>query len=89
LIVVGIIILDGFLKFEAPGSLWSPQPPFAFPETWLTIPLSFGLLMSPWGGAAVFPNIYRDMRHPYKYGKAVNITFSTTVSTVVPLLDTI
>lgn len=44
----------------------------------MTIPLSFGLLMSPWGGHSVFPNIYRDMRHPYKYRKAVNITYIFT-----------
>lgn len=44
----------------------------------MTIPLSFGLLMSPWGGHSVFPNIYRDMRHPYKYRKGVNITYIFT-----------
>lgn len=26
----------------------------------------------------MFPNIYRDMRHPRKYGRAVKITFSFT-----------
>lgn len=26
----------------------------------------------------MFPNIYRDMRHPYKYRKGVNITYSFT-----------
>jgi vesicular inhibitory amino acid transporter len=34
--------------------------------------------MSPWGGHSVFPNIYRDMRHPYKFKKAIKITFSFT-----------
>jgi vesicular inhibitory amino acid transporter len=34
--------------------------------------------MSPWGGHSVFPNIYRDMRHPYKYRKGVNITYVFT-----------
>lgn len=34
--------------------------------------------MSPWGGHGVFPNIYKDMRHPYKYGKAVNYTYIFT-----------
>jgi vesicular inhibitory amino acid transporter len=34
--------------------------------------------MSPWGGHSVFPNIYRDMRHPYKYRKAVNVTYIFT-----------
>jgi vesicular inhibitory amino acid transporter len=44
----------------------------------MTVPLAFGLLMSPWGGHSVFPNIYRDMRHPYKYRKGVNITYVFT-----------
>lgn len=34
--------------------------------------------MSPWGGHGVFPNIYRDMRHPHKYGRAVKATFTFT-----------
>jgi vesicular inhibitory amino acid transporter len=34
--------------------------------------------MSPWGGHSVFPNIYRDMRHPYKYRRGVNITYMFT-----------
>jgi vesicular inhibitory amino acid transporter len=38
--------------------------------------------MSPWGGHSVFPNIYRDMRHPYKYRKAVDTTYG-----FVSLLD--
>ncbi len=28
----------------------------------------------------MFPNIYRDMRHPHKYGKALRITYIFTVS---------
>lgn len=34
--------------------------------------------MSPWGGHSVFPNIYRDMRHPYKYHRSVNYTYAFT-----------
>ena len=34
--------------------------------------------MSPWGGHSVFPNIYRDMRHPYKYRRGVDITYVFT-----------
>ncbi|KAF1947120.1 hypothetical protein EJ02DRAFT_366076 [Clathrospora elynae] len=69
---------DGLLKPEAPGSIRQPMTQYLFPSNWLTVPLSFGLLMSPWGGHSVFPNIYRDMRHPYKYRKGVNITYVFT-----------
>lgn len=34
--------------------------------------------VAPWGGHSVFPNIYRDMRHPYKYRQAVDITYFFT-----------
>lgn len=79
-LVVLIIFADGFIKPHTPGSLREPAETFLFPSNWLTLPLSFGLLMSPWGGHSVFPNIYRDMRHPHKFPKAVKTTFTFTVS---------
>lgn len=69
---------DGLIKPDAPGSIRQPMTQYLFPDNWLTIPLSFGLLMSPWGGHSVFPNIYRDMRHPYKYRRGVDITYIFT-----------
>jgi len=63
--------------------LLDPAPTYFFPKSWLTVPLSFGLLMSPWGGHGVFPNIFKDMRHPDKYSRAVDITYWFTY-----LLDT-
>ncbi|TQS39113.1 hypothetical protein Golomagni_00365 [Golovinomyces magnicellulatus] len=76
--IVIITIVNGLIKPNAPGSLREPATTNLFPENWLTLPLSFGLFMSPWGGHAIFPNIYRDMRHPLKYNRAVTITFSFT-----------
>ena len=35
--------------------------------------------LAPWGGHSVFPNIYKDMRHPKKYNRAVDITYIFTV----------
>ncbi|EEY22537.1 vacuolar amino acid transporter 1 [Verticillium alfalfae VaMs.102] len=90
-IVVSIVVIDGLIKQETPGSLIEPARTYLFPANWLTLPLSFGLLMSPWGGHSVFPNIYRDMRHPQKFGKAIKVTFSFSyaldaVTAVVGLL---
>ncbi|KAK0722720.1 transmembrane amino acid transporter protein-domain-containing protein [Lasiosphaeria miniovina] len=76
--IVLILLMDGFIKPTSPGSLIEPATTYMFPSNWLTLPLSFGLLMSPWGGHSVFPNIYRDMRHPYRYKEALKITFSFT-----------
>lgn len=77
--IVAAVLIDGLIKPQQPGSLREPAKTYLFPANWGTVPLSFGLLMSPWGGHSVFPNIYRDMRHPYKYRKGVNITYSFTV----------
>ncbi|KAH7262659.1 transmembrane amino acid transporter protein-domain-containing protein [Fusarium tricinctum] len=74
--IVVIVIIDGFYKPNYPGSLREPATTYLFPKNWLVLPLAYGLLASPWGAHSVFPSIYRDMRHPYKWGKAVNITFS-------------
>ncbi|EPS27360.1 hypothetical protein PDE_02303 [Penicillium oxalicum 114-2] len=78
--IVLLICIDGLIKPDAPGSLRQPAKTFLFPENWATLPLSFGLIMSPWGGHGVFPNIYRDMRHPKKYGKSLWSTYIFTFS---------
>ncbi|GAB1743176.1 hypothetical protein NU219Hw_g9032t1 [Hortaea werneckii] len=78
--IVLAIFVDGLIKPHAPGSIREPALTHLFPENWMTLPIAFGILMSPWGGHSVFPNIYRDMRHPYKYRRGVNITYSFTFS---------
>ena len=76
--IVLAVIVDGIIKPHQPGSLREPATTTLFPANWATLPISFGILMSPWGGHSVFPNIYRDMRHPFKYRKAVNVTYVFT-----------
>ena len=78
LAVLLIVFVDGFLKPHSPGSLIEVAKTHAFPKNWRTIPLSFGLFMAPWGGHSVFPAIYKDMRHPHRYGKAVWYTYLFT-----------
>ncbi|KAJ5137007.1 hypothetical protein N7448_005561 [Penicillium atrosanguineum] len=78
--IVLLICVDGLIKPDAPGSLRQPATTFLFPENWATLPLSFGLIMSPWGGHSVFPNVYKDMRHPHKYEKSLWSTYLFTFS---------
>ncbi|RMY51850.1 hypothetical protein D0865_06108 [Hortaea werneckii] len=78
--IVLAIFVDGLIKPHTPGSIREPALTHLFPENWMTLPIAFGILMSPWGGHSVFPNIYRDMRHPYKYRRGVNITYTFTFS---------
>ncbi|OPB46620.1 transTransmembrane amino acid transporter protein [Trichoderma guizhouense] len=74
--IVCVVIADGLIKPDAPGSLWEPAATHLFPTNWLALPLAYGLMLSPWGAHSVFPSIYRDMRHPHKWGKGVAVTFS-------------
>ncbi|KAG6069347.1 hypothetical protein E4U32_000061 [Claviceps aff. humidiphila group G2b] len=74
--IVCIVIIDGLVKKDAPGSLWEPARTHLFPSNWLSVPLAYGLMASPWGAHSIFPSIYRDMRHPHKWERAVNTTFS-------------
>ncbi|KAF3920496.1 hypothetical protein ABW20_dc0107625 [Dactylellina cionopaga] len=76
--IVGMIFLSGLVTQEQPGSLIHPAKTYLFPEHWGQVPLSLGILISPWGGHSVFPNIYRDMRHPYKFNKAIKVTYTFT-----------
>ncbi|KAL2377469.1 hypothetical protein RJZ90_006699 [Blastomyces dermatitidis] len=40
--------------------------------------LRWKLICAPWGGHSVFPNIYKDMRHPHKYGVSLWVTYIFT-----------
>lgn len=76
--VIGVIVLvltDGIIKPHTPGSIREVAKTYAFPNNIKTIPLSLGLFMAPWGGHSVFPAIYKDMRHPKKYGMAVKTSY--------------
>ncbi|KAI9884749.1 MAG: hypothetical protein M1823_003459 [Watsoniomyces obsoletus] len=77
--IVAIIFIDGLIKPHAPGSLREPAKTYLWPENWSMLPLAIGLLMSPWGGHSVFPNIYRDMRHPKKFNRGLTITYTFTL----------
>ncbi|PHH69124.1 hypothetical protein CDD82_7981 [Ophiocordyceps australis] len=74
--IVCIVMMDGLIKPHAPGSLRQPAATSIMPSNWLSLPLAYGLMASPWGAHSVFPSIYRDMRHATKWSKGVNITFS-------------
>ncbi|KAK9467987.1 transmembrane amino acid transporter protein-domain-containing protein [Lipomyces arxii] len=76
--LVVIVFIDGLIKTTQPGSLWHPMPSTIMPSNWKAVPLSLGLLMAPWCGHSVFPNVYRDMRHPYKFQRCLNLSYVFT-----------
>lgn len=72
------VLLAGLVKNSAPGSLLTVMSTPMLPPDWSKVPLAFGIFMAPWGGHTVFPNIYRDMRHPAKYGSCLSTTYIIT-----------
>ncbi|KAK9245132.1 transmembrane amino acid transporter protein-domain-containing protein [Lipomyces tetrasporus] len=76
--LVLIVFVDGVVKTTQPGSLWHPMPSSILPTNWRAVPLSLGLLMAPWCGHSIFPNVYRDMRHPYKFKRCLNLSYIFT-----------
>lgn len=76
--LVIIVLFDGFWKQDSPGSLIQPMTTWLMPKNWMAVPLAIGIFMAPWGGHAVFPNIYRDMRHPQKYVPCLITTYQIT-----------
>ena len=65
--------IAGFLKSSSLGSLLDLSTNYASLEHWKALPLSFELIMAVWGGHSVFPDIYRDMQHPHKYGNGLTL----------------
>ncbi|GAA5974462.1 hypothetical protein JCM11641_003230 [Rhodosporidiobolus odoratus] len=82
-ILLVVLISDGALKPEAPGSLREVMPTSLAPR-WERFPLSFGLFMSGFSGHAVVPSLYRDMKNPRHFPSMAAVAFS--VAFVVTLI---
>lgn len=61
--VVCIVIIDGLVKQHTPGSLWEPATTYLLPSNWLSLPLAYGLMASPWGAHSVFPSVCPEYTH--------------------------
>lgn len=75
-VLVGIVVFDGFWKTSAPGSILDPAPtrlgPELFQMNWLG---SIGLVLAGFGGHAVIPSVARDMKRPESCDRVFNIAF--------------
>ncbi|CAG8445613.1 3682_t:CDS:2 [Ambispora leptoticha] len=78
--LASVLIYDGLTKFERPGSLIDPMDTQFLPESWATLPMSFGLVMAGFTGHAVFPSVYRDMENPKEFPRMVNLTYAMTAT---------
>lgn len=77
-LIVCVVLICGVIKHTAPGSLIEVSPTSLWPISFKHLLLSLGIFMSPFGGHAIFPELYRDMKHPQKYNRVVSVVFSFT-----------
>lgn len=81
-ILVGVC---GLIKSTLPGSLLQAMPTNLWPELATDLLLALGILMAPFGGHAIFPNLKSDMRHPYKFERTLNYTYMVTMAADVSM----
>lgn len=76
-----LVLVLGLAKQTAPGSLLSIMPTNLYPQLWQDLLLLIGILMAPFGGHAIFPNLKSDMRHPHKFARTLVPTYATLLIT--------
>lgn len=76
-----LVLVCGLLKQTSPGSLIEVMPTNIWPKSYSDLFLAIGILMAPFGGHAIFPNLKSDMRHPYKFTSTLKVTYSITLLT--------
>ena len=76
-----LVFICGLIKSDSPGSLLTFMPTNLWPESTTELLLAIGILMAPFGGHAIFPNLKSDMRHPYKFTDTLKVTYSITLLT--------
>ncbi|CAD6971212.1 unnamed protein product [Tilletia controversa] len=77
-----VVLADGLIKKEAPGSLWEPRIDNLGPQ-WSSLPLSFGLIMSGFSSHPVIPSLFKDMKQPHRFPQMLDRAY--IVATVVYL----
>ncbi|KAH7915370.1 transmembrane amino acid transporter protein-domain-containing protein [Hygrophoropsis aurantiaca] len=80
-LIVAVIFIDGFSKYDAPGSLWSPAETSFGTGDWTKVGIAFGLLMAGFSGHAVLPSLARDMVDPSQFDHMINWAF--TIATFI------
>lgn len=77
--IIFIVCGLGLFKADSPGSLLHAMPTNIWPQSTPDLLLAIGILMSPFGGHAIFPNLKSDMRHPHKFTKSLFPTYTITL----------
>ncbi|ODV60993.1 Avt1p ASCRUDRAFT_34883 [Ascoidea rubescens DSM 1968] len=81
ILIVIFIFIAGLIKPTSPGSLISIMPINLYPQSLPQLLLALGILMAPWSGHAVFPNLKNDMRFPSNFKNCLSVTYIITFLT--------
>jgi len=81
LLTIGVVLIDGLTKKEAPGSLWSPAETSIGIASLGELGVAFGLFMAGFSGHAVLPSLARDMTDPNQFDTMINYAFG--IATVI------
>ncbi|KAI3405155.2 hypothetical protein KGF56_002111 [Candida oxycetoniae] len=76
-----LVMVCGLIKQTSPGSLIQVMPTNLWPSSTSDLLLAVGILLAPFGGHAIFPNLKSDMRHPYKFTQSLKTTYFITLAT--------
>lgn len=76
-----LVVVCGLVKQSAPGSLILTMPTNLWPDSTALLLAALGILMAPFGGHAIFPNLKCDMRHPHKFTATLVPTYTITLLT--------
>jgi len=78
LFIVTVLVIDGFSKRDAPGSLFEFAQTDVWPISSTGLGLSYGLFMAGFAGHAVVPSIARDMQEPERFDGMITTAFIVT-----------
>ncbi|KAF5374800.1 hypothetical protein D9758_000114 [Tetrapyrgos nigripes] len=83
--MVAVILIDGFTKRESPGSLLDPAHTSFTIDNWKNLGLAYGLFMAGFSGHAVIPSLARDMQNPEEFDTMINWAFlvATSIYTLI------
>ncbi|OBZ79209.1 Vacuolar amino acid transporter 1 [Grifola frondosa] len=75
MLIIGVILFDGFAKPDSPGSLWSPADTSLGVDNLVQLGISFGLFMAGFAGHAAIPTLARDMIDPSQFDRMIDWAF--------------
>lgn len=76
--IIVLVALCGLLKTSSPGSLIQVMPTNLWPKSIPDVFAAVGIIMAPFSGHAIFPNLKNDMRHPHKFTNTLATTYTLT-----------